>query len=308
MEYLEVSSFDLFEQYSMTAKSNNKGNTTNLKSFNYLESGEVTFSILDTIKTTKKLDSGIYKLDTVVENNISVTKLTLVQSEEIVELFNFTEKDKIDELSTSFFDEKVKNKIQKLGLLHKYAILFYGKEGTGKSSIKKYYYNRFVSEQNSLVFQVICASSRMKICWDFIKSIRTIQNNPIIIVLEEFDQFVRTNDNGDAYMKTILDGNNSIDNCIFLASTNYLEQIPEAIKNRPSRFKYVIEITEIEDFEIVKKIINNMVGEMFSEDEIDSFSKEMTGQTVDFIKQFCLDKIMNIKNYKSKKGIGFSRK
>ena len=36
--------------------------TANFKSFNYLENGDVSFSILDTIKTTKTLVPGSYKL------------------------------------------------------------------------------------------------------------------------------------------------------------------------------------------------------------------------------------------------------
>jgi hypothetical protein len=36
-------------------------NTSDLKSFHYLENGS-TFSILDTIKTSPKLDTGIYNL------------------------------------------------------------------------------------------------------------------------------------------------------------------------------------------------------------------------------------------------------
>jgi SpoVK/Ycf46/Vps4 family AAA+-type ATPase len=284
-----------------------KSNTTNLKSFNYLESGEITFSILDTIKTTKKLDAGVYKID-YIEHPVNSVKLNIVSSEEVGEIFEFEDKDKIDNLSKSFFEKKVKTKIKNLGLLHKFGILFHGKEGTGKSTIKKYYYNKFVGENDAIVFQIICNPRNLRFCWDFIVSIRAIQDNPIVIVFEEFDQFATVQMNYDAYMKTILDGNNSIDNCIFMASTNYIDKIPEAIKERPSRFKYVLKITEIDDIDTVNKLIKKMIGEMFSEQEVELFAKDLQGQTIDFIKQFCLDKIMDLKTYaKKKKTIGFGK-
>ena len=39
--------------------------TTNFKTFNYQENGEIGFSMLATVKTTNTLDSGIYDLKTI---------------------------------------------------------------------------------------------------------------------------------------------------------------------------------------------------------------------------------------------------
>ena len=39
--------------------------TTNFKTFNYQENGEINFSMLATVKTTNTLDSGIYDLKSI---------------------------------------------------------------------------------------------------------------------------------------------------------------------------------------------------------------------------------------------------
>ena len=39
-----------------------KNTTYGLKSFNYLEDGEITYSNLNTVKTSNKLDTGTYHL------------------------------------------------------------------------------------------------------------------------------------------------------------------------------------------------------------------------------------------------------
>jgi SpoVK/Ycf46/Vps4 family AAA+-type ATPase len=207
-----------------------------------------------------------------------------------------------------FFDKNVVSTVKKIGFYHKVGILLYGKEGTGKSSIMKHYYNRAIAEQNAIVFNVLTANSYLRNVWDFIKQIRTVQNNPIVVIFDEFDEFIKDpSANNEGFLKTILDGNMSIDNCIFMASTNYLERIPEALKNRPSRFKYTVDVEGIQNKESVHKIIKPILSNIFNETEIEVFSDELKGKTLDQIKQFCLDKIMDLETYQSsKKTIGFS--
>ncbi len=45
----------------------------------------------------------------------------------------------------------------------------------------------------------------------------------------------------------------------------------------------------------------------FTVEDIDNFSDELIGQTLDFIKQFCIDRIMDLNSYNHKKDkrIGF---
>ena len=105
-----------------------------------------------------------------------------------------------------------------------------------------------------------------------------------------------------------MDGFDSIDNCLVLMSTNYIDKIPTTIKDRPSRVKYSIEVDGIQD----EKLITHFLKQSF--DKIDmkvDFEKEvskMKGWTIDELKQWVLDKVMDIEpEEKVNNKMGFSK-
>jgi SpoVK/Ycf46/Vps4 family AAA+-type ATPase len=281
-------------------------NTSDFKSFHYLENGEVSFSILDTIKTEQKLDSGVYTLEYLPYPEMRV-KLDVSTDKETIKTYSFPDKDKLDNLFDSFFNENVVKKVKGLGFYHKVGVLLYGKEGTGKSTIIKSYANKVLEKHNGLVFY-FTSNQYVNKCWDFIRKIREIQDNPIVVVFEEMDMYTqKTQEVPEGYLKTILDGNNSIDNCIILGATNYIDTIPKAIKDRPSRFKYVLNIEGIHSEEEILDILSPMISDICGKDEIKEYAYMLKGETLDSIKQFAMDKIMCLQSYsKNKKTMGFS--
>ena len=277
--------------------------TTDLKSFNYLENGEVMFSMFDTLKTVKKITPGIYDVSYIDHPEYRVT-LKHILNKESIKIYNFAEKNKIDDIIQAFVSTKVIEKLKKLEFLHKIGILLYGKEGTGKTTIVNYYSNKLILENSAIVLRIKYSGYRLSEIIDFINNVRNIQDNLIIVIFDEFDEFVKEGNEG--LLKTFLDGSSSTNNTIFLAMTNYIEKIPDSLKNRPSRFKYKIEIEGIQSNIEIKSIIMNMIGDIIDEENINKYSIELQGQTLDHIKQFCLDKIMEITTYNSSRSkIGF---
>jgi SpoVK/Ycf46/Vps4 family AAA+-type ATPase len=281
-------------------------NTSDLKSFHYLENGEVSFSILDTVKTEQKLDSGVYTLEYLPYPEMRV-KLDVSTDRETIKIYTFPDKDKLDNLFDSFFNKNVIQKVKDLGFYHKVGVLLYGKEGTGKSTILKSYAYKVLENHNGLVFY-FTSNQYVNKCWEFIKKIRAIQDNPIVVIFEEMDMYVqKTSEVPEGYLKTILDGNNSIDNCIILGATNYIDTIPNAIKDRPSRFKYVLNIEGIHSEEEILDILTPMISDICEKAEIKEYAYMLKGETLDSIKQFAMDKIMCLQSYsKNKKSMGFS--
>lgn len=279
--------------------------TYGLKSFNYLEDGGVTFSNLDTIKTTKILDSGIYHIDNTGYPHYHVS-VKCDKNTETVKDINFPDSDKLDNLFRAFFDDTIKDKVKSLGYYHKIGVLLYGIEGTGKSTILKKYYTEAIKKHNAIVFYINNYDYLMK-CWAFIMDVRNIQDNPFIIIFEEIDSLFSINGT-ESKLKTALDGSLSIDNTICLATTNYIDRIPAAIKDRPSRFKYKFNIEGIQNEISVNAIITEMIGDIVTAEEIANMTKDLKGSSIDVIKHRCLDKIMDLNEhqYKKKTKLGFT--
>jgi len=280
-------------------------NTDDLKSFHYLENGEIDFSLFDTVRTEKRLDEGSYRLNAVqAPNGAWKIKLSVNEDKETVKIHDFPQKEKIDNLVDSFFKPEVFKKIHDLGLYHKLGFLFYGREGTGKTTTMKYYASKAVEASNALVLYMDCYVNQLSMCWNFVRSVRKIQDNPIVIVFDEFEHMATCN---ESLIKSIFDGNQSIDNCMFLASTNYIDKVPNAIKDRPSRFKYQINIEEINDVDYITLLVENMLGDTLNKKDIKAMAKSFKGKTLDTIKQSCIDRIMDIETYETKeKKIGFN--
>jgi SpoVK/Ycf46/Vps4 family AAA+-type ATPase len=280
-------------------------NTTNIKSFHYLEDGSVNFSILSTKKSTKKLDPGLYDINIEetrdgIKPILSLNKLKEKFNQDISYFFQ----DKINYIIKQFFNQDIKGKINNLGYNHKLGILLYGKAGTGKTSMFKKYFEQIIKEQNGIVFNVTDSWHFGKL-WDFVQSIRIIQNNPIIVFIDEFDESFTKYDNEDI-LKTAMDGFSSIDNCLFMMATNYIDKIPKTIKDRKSRVKYCIEVKGIEDIEVIRKFLNDSFNKIELKIDFEEDLKKLKGKTLDEIKQYILDKIMDINpEIESNSSLGF---
>lgn len=279
-------------------------NTSAIKSFHYLENGEVAFSIFDTIKTYKTLEPGFYQVN-YIEHPENRVKVDIDRDTQAIKIHSFPDRQKLDDLFKSFFNQNVINKISELGFYHKVGVLMHGQQGTGKSTVIKYYCDKAIKDHGAVVFYINRSDYYLRRCWDFVMSVRNIQKNPIVVVFEEIDQYMR--DSNEAFLKIALDGNMSIDNCICFGTTNYINTVPESLRNRPSRFKYSLLIEPMKEISEVHEVVKGMIGGLFEEKDTQKFAKDLVGHTLDQIKQFCVDKIMDIKTYdkKDRNPIGF---
>ena len=207
-----------------------------------------------------------------------------------------------------FFKNDIRERVNKLGFLHKLGILLHGIQGTGKTSLMHFISNIMIEDQEAVCF--LCNSrDNMVASISIAKEIRKIQSNPILFICDEFERFASS---AESEMKNFLDGKDSIDNMLFLAATNYIDNVPDTIKNRPSRFRVVVEIKGITDKVEMKRILMNnstkIDPNVFTESEIDEIVKNTDSITLDQLKSKVLEKVSNFKPVESKpRKIGFSK-
>jgi SpoVK/Ycf46/Vps4 family AAA+-type ATPase len=219
-------------------------------------------------KVSEKFDSGVYKASA-TESGININKQEI---DEVHSPYAHKTFQNIFQYCKEFLKEELKEKINKMGFLHKLGVLLYGPAGTGKTSYLIYLADLLIKEKDAIVF-LADSTNTMGTSIELAKEIRKIQNNPIIIIADEFERWAR---NYESEMKTFLDGVDSVDNLIFLAATNYIDKVPDTLKSRPSRFKIVAEIGGIDDPKVIKDIIvsKSSISQVLSNEEIDAYCEE----------------------------------
>ncbi len=109
-------------------------------------------------------------------------------------------------------------------------VLLYGPPGSGKTCAVKMIINNIIADGGlALVYQGV------HLLKAGIDAIRNIQPDvPIVVIMEDLDNILVYDD--QSALLNMLDGIGGFENIVYLATTNYINQLEGRIKNRPSRF------------------------------------------------------------------------
>jgi len=132
--------------------------------------------------------------------------------------------------------------------IHKRGLIMWGKPGTGKSTIGNIICNMVPDNTVIWITPEILQENNYK-AMSSIKALYKLADflSPCIIMLEDLDLFSQDRDRGGdvlalGALMNILDGVNTIANSVTIGTTNRLEAIEGALRNRPGRFDRIIEI------------------------------------------------------------------
>jgi ATP-dependent 26S proteasome regulatory subunit len=188
--------------------------------------------------TVQQVPAGFYELG--MDNQIGIFfEKRKVDTDELFELPSDELQDIIQDIE-NFWERS--NKYQEYGFLHKRGILLYGEPGAGKSGIIQLCTKHLIEKMNGVVINL---SNGDQVDWysKTMGSFRSVEpNRPLIVILEDIDGIAGEGNWSTSMLLNILDGIKQIDNVVYIATTNYPEQLEERITNRPSRFDRRYEI------------------------------------------------------------------
>ncbi len=226
------------------------------------------------------------------------------------------------DISTLFLKKKDKEKLmngldmfknkghvlQEIGLQHKFNVLLHGKPGTGKSTSIMVIASDLKRDIYYINMQNVILNEDLQLLFDYVNKHVTAGG---IIVIEDIDLATpivlqRKNESGEynindvinkqkskltlEYLLNILNGTLTVDNSIFIMTTNAIDSLDAAFI-RPGRFDVNIELQECDRYQI-SEIYLKMIGKVLPENILQSIPeyKFTPADVMYHIKNYIFDK------------------
>jgi SpoVK/Ycf46/Vps4 family AAA+-type ATPase len=193
------------------------------------------------VKLIKKIPAGFYAIGFDQQaGKFTVRKLSY-STDKVLKL-PMPETELILKDITTFWQKE--EAFKRYELTFKRGVLMYGSPGGGKSHIIQLVVKHLIEQEKGVVFKIE-APSDVETFQGFMQStFKAIEpDRKIVVIIEDIDGLFHAGKTTETILLNILDGMGQMDNVVYLATTNYPEELAERIINRPSRFDRRYEIT-----------------------------------------------------------------
>lgn len=181
-------------------------------------------------RAVEALPSGHYTVEW--KNGVYFHQLP-VNSDDLIELPDSASEKAIKEVREFW---QLEEKFKRSGFLWKRGLLLYGPAGSGKTSTVQIVCNMVVEQGGLAVYITDPALTS-----DGLRVLREIEpERRLTVVMEDIDAVVKNY--GEKDLLALLDGEDQVDNVVFIATTNYPERLDKRMVNRPSRFDLIEKI------------------------------------------------------------------
>lgn len=175
-----------------------------------------------------------------------------------------------------------------LGLKNKLGMMLHGSQGTGKSTIGQTVCKYMVENHGAVAFMLNSPDTQdISFIMEFITQVREKVGHFLsVIFVDESERLLAAEEDK---MKNILDSDQSLTDNLFIFTTNYPEDIPETITDRPSRIHFDVEVEGINEHATIWEIVKSMndsikKDKQLEENVIRDLIPSLENQTVDQIK------------------------
>jgi hypothetical protein len=159
-----------------------------------------------------------------------------IETDVLIQLPDMVCNEVIDQIQ-EFWSDKVRDAMAEHGFLHKRGILMYGEPGSGKTCTIQILVQMLIDRGGLAIY-----AEDPAVLSNCLQLLRRIENDrPIIVILEDFDTLT-DRDRRENNWLAVLDGEAQIKNVVFLATTNYIEQLDKRFVDRPSRFDIIMPV------------------------------------------------------------------
>lgn len=173
---------------------------------------------------------------------------------------------------------------KRLGLVHKRGILLYGPAGTGKSSLCLLVSDDVIKRGGIVVkFQLGDGVDAGDIV-SMLHNIRRRQaDTPMVVLIEDIDAYVEKHQ-AESTILNLIDGSNSIEKTVFVATTNFASELGDRIVNRPSRFDWRVYVGPA-DIEDRKQLLASLFKRAGVEGPVEQWAEDSDGFTMADLKE-----------------------
>ena len=230
----------------------------------------------------QNIPAGLYRTEFHDQIGLVLVK-QIISTDTLIELADSASLEIVAEIK-KFWDNEAE--FTKRGLLHKRGIMLMGDPGAGKTSTIQLVIKHMIDNNGIVLFP---DPNNPEIVAGAMQMIRRLEKDrPILLILEDFETIISSAHSENTWL-AILDGEQQVNNIIFLATTNYISKLDKRFVDRPSRFDVIKQINMPTDA-MRKQYINNKEPSM-KVDQVERWVEKTKGLSIAHIKELIVSVI-----------------